>query len=136
MSDPGAETSSQQHGADQPGGGAPLAEVRPRGGVHHQTARRLSRSDINYNLYVYIYVALHCFIFSRHVNLDKYPTGEMTKEQFVAYSLEKDELAEEDNAGSLFEIFDKDSSGSMDFSEFLMANQASKVYIIETVYRA
>ena len=59
----------------------------------------------------------------------------MTKEQFVAYSLEKDELAEEDNAGSLFEIFDKDSSGSMDFSEFLMANQASKVYIIETVYR-
>ena len=133
MSDPGAETSSQQqHGADQPGGGAPLAEVRPRGGVHHQTARRLSRSE---TVHIHSFLNVHLYMFSRHVNLDKYPTGEMTKEQFVAYSLEKDELAEEDNAGSLFEIFDKDSSGSMDFSEFLMANQASKVYIIETVYR-
>ena len=50
----------------------------------------------------------------------------MKKEDFVAYTLERDEMAEEDTAGSLFLIFDKDQSGTMDFSEFLMASRASK----------
>ena len=58
---------------------------------------------------------------------DKYPSGEMTKEEFVSYTLEKDDTADEDIANSLFEIFDKDASGAMDFSEFIMACQASKV---------
>ena len=59
--------------------------------------------------------------------LYKYPTGEMKKEDFVAYILEKDDMAEEDTAESLFGIFDKDSSGTMDFAEFLMASHATKV---------
>ena len=59
--------------------------------------------------------------------IDKYPTGEMKKEDFIAYILEKDDMAEEETAESLFGIFDKDSSGTMDFSEFLMASQATKV---------
>ena len=58
---------------------------------------------------------------------DKYPSGEMTKEEFVAFTLEKDDTADEDIASSLFEIFDKDASGAMDFSEFIMASQVSKV---------
>ena len=60
-------------------------------------------------------------------NEDKYPSGEMSKEEFVSYTLEKDDTADEDIANSLFEIFDKDASGAMDFSEFIMACQASKV---------
>ena len=51
----------------------------------------------------------------------------MTKEQFVSFTLEKDDTADEDIANSLFEIFDKDASGAMDFSEFIMACQVSKV---------
>ena len=58
--------------------------------------------------------------------LAKYPSGEMKKEDFVSYSLEKDDMMEEDTAESLFAIFDKDSSGSMDFFEFLMASRVSK----------
>ena len=50
----------------------------------------------------------------------------MKKEDFVSYSLEKDDMMEEDTAESLFAIFDKDSSGSMDFFEFLMASRVSK----------
>ena len=58
----------------------------------------------------------------------KYPSGEMKKDEFVAYSLEKDDMMEEDTAESLFGIFDKDSSGSMDFFEFLMASRVSKAF--------
>ena len=54
----------------------------------------------------------------------------MTKEEFVSFTLEKDDTADEDIANSLFEIFDKDASGAMDFSEFIMANQVSKVFIL------
>ena len=50
----------------------------------------------------------------------------MKKDEFVAYSQEKDDMMEEDTAESLFGIFDKDSSGSMDFFEFLMASRVSK----------
>ena len=52
----------------------------------------------------------------------------MTKEEFVSFTLEKDDTADEDIANSLFEIFDKDASGAMDFSEFIMACQVSKVF--------
>ena len=51
----------------------------------------------------------------------------MKKEDFVSYILERDEMAEEDTAESLFGIFDKDQSGTMDFSEFAMASRATKV---------
>ena len=53
----------------------------------------------------------------------------MTKEEFVSFTLEKDDTADEDIAHSLFEIFDKDASGAMDFSEFIMACQVSKVSV-------
>ena len=58
--------------------------------------------------------------------LEKYPAGEMTKEEFVAYCLEKDDTAEESMSEALFRIFDKDSSGSIDFFEYVMASRASK----------
>ena len=61
--------------------------------------------------------------------LEKYPAGEMTKEEFVAYCLEKDDTAEESMSEALFRIFDKDSSGSIDFFEYVMASRASKVTI-------
>ena len=51
----------------------------------------------------------------------------MTRDEFTAFSLEKDENETGENAEALFEIFDKDSNGTMDFQEFLMANQANKV---------
>ena len=63
-----------------------------------------------------------------HSNKDKYPSGEMTKEEFVTFTLERDDTADEDNANSLFEIFDKDASGAMSFSEYMMACQVSKVW--------
>ena len=59
---------------------------------------------------------------------EKYPAGVMTKREFVEYCLEKDDTAEESLSEALFKIFDKDSSGSMDFSEYIMASRASKVF--------
>ena len=59
--------------------------------------------------------------------LDQYPSGEMTRDEFTAFVLEKDENETVENAEALFEIFDKDSNGTMDFQEFLMARQANKV---------
>ena len=51
----------------------------------------------------------------------------MTRDEFKAFVLEKDENETGENAEALFEIFDKDSNGTMDFQEFLMASQANKV---------
>ena len=59
--------------------------------------------------------------------VDKFPTGEMSRGEFVGYTLERDPRTGRDNADTLFDIFDKDSSGSMDFEEFLMASLATKV---------
>ena len=59
--------------------------------------------------------------------IEKYPAGVMTKQGFVDYCLERDETAEETLSETLFQIFDKDSSGSIDFSEYIMASRASKV---------
>ena len=61
--------------------------------------------------------------------LEKYPAGEMTKKEFVDYCLEKDDTSDESISETLFNIFDKDSSGSMDFSEYIMASRVSKVSI-------
>ena len=62
-----------------------------------------------------------------YIILDKFPSGEMTRDEFTAFVLEKDENETSENAEALFEIFDKDSNGTMDFQEFLMASQANKV---------
>ena len=62
-----------------------------------------------------------------YIILDKFPSGEMTRDEFTAFVLEKDENETGENAEALFEIFDKDSNGTMDFQEFLMASQANKV---------
>ena len=59
--------------------------------------------------------------------IEKYPAGEMTKQEFVDYCMEKDDTAEETLSEALFNIFDKDTSGSIDFSEYLMASRATKV---------
>ena len=53
----------------------------------------------------------------------------MSRGEFVGYTLELDPRTGRDNADTLFDIFDKDSSGSMDFEEFLMASLATKVRI-------
>ena len=53
----------------------------------------------------------------------------MTKKEFVDYCLEKDDTAEENLSEALFNIFDKDSSGSIDFSEYIMASRATKVVL-------
>ena len=62
--------------------------------------------------------------------IEKYPSGEMSKEEFVAVCMEKDEDSEE-GAESLFGIFDEDGSGTMDFMEFMMANNATTLKTIE-----
>ena len=74
-------------------------------------------------------VNINIVVDTQYIFVDKYPSGEMKKEDFVSYILEKDDMAEEDTAESLFGIFDKDQSGTMDFSEFAMASRATKVLI-------
>ena len=59
--------------------------------------------------------------------VEKYPAGEMTKQEFVDYCQEKDDTAEDTRSEALFNIFDKDGSGSIDFSEYIMAIRATKV---------
>ena len=59
--------------------------------------------------------------------MEKYPAGEMTKQEFVDYCQDKDDTAQETLSEALFSIFDKDASGSIDFSEYIMASRATKV---------
>ena len=54
---------------------------------------------------------------------EKYPNGEMTKIQFIDHCLADGES--KDHAESMFNVFDVDGSGTMDFVEFMMANNAS-----------
>ena len=63
--------------------------------------------------------------------LEKYPAGEMTKQEFVDYCQEKDDTTEDTRSEALFNIFDKDASGSIDFSEYIMASRATKVEFTE-----
>ena len=68
------------------------------------------------------------FVLKQHeAFLEKYPAGEMTKQEFVDYCQEKDDTAEDTRSEALFNIFDKDGSGSIDFSEYIMASRATKV---------
>ena len=53
-----------------------------------------------------------------------YTFGEMTRREFVHYCNRADGLTE-DEAESLFNVFDADGSGSMDFMEFMMAKNAT-----------
>ena len=62
--------------------------------------------------------------------IEKYPSGEMSKEEFIAACMEKDEDSE-DSAESLFGIFDEDGSGTMDFIEFMMASNATTLKSLE-----
>jgi Ca2+-binding EF-hand superfamily protein len=53
--------------------------------------------------------------------MNENPTGEMSKEQFI-------ETCDEDTkdiAESLFNVFDKDGSGTMDFWEYMLASNAT-----------
>lgn len=63
--------------------------------------------------------------------LEKYPEGEMTKEQFVSAIQEKNKSTDEDSAENLFSIFDADESGTMDFLEFMMASNATTLKTLE-----
>ena len=60
----------------------------------------------------------------------------MTRDEFTAFVLEKDENETGENAEALFEIFDKDSNGTMDFQEFLMASQRNRkcVFLLWTIF--
>ena len=55
------------------------------------------------------------------------PRGEMTKEQFLESS--KSSLGNEGGlmADSLFRVFDEDGSGTMDFSEYMMASNCTNL---------
>ena len=53
-----------------------------------------------------------------------YTFGEMTRKEFVAYCNKTDGLTYEE-AESLFNVFDADGSGTMDFMEFMMAKNAT-----------
>jgi Ca2+-binding EF-hand superfamily protein len=53
-----------------------------------------------------------------------HPKGTMTKADFISSCLEKDGISE-DKAEALFNVFDGDESGTMDFVEFLMASNAT-----------
>ena len=58
------------------------------------------------------------------VFLEAHPEGSMTKAQFVSSCLGKDG-GSEDQAAALFQVFDGDESGTMDFTEFMMASNAT-----------
>ena len=53
--------------------------------------------------------------------MNEYPGGEMTKDQFI----ETCEDDTKDIAESLFKVFDKDDSGTMDFWEYMLASNAT-----------
>ena len=53
--------------------------------------------------------------------INEYSGGEMTKEQFM----ETCEDDTKDIAESLFKVFDKDGSGTMDFWEYMLASNAT-----------
>ena len=52
---------------------------------------------------------------------NEYPKGEMTKEEFI----ETCDDDTKDIAESLFKVFDKDGSGTMDFWEYMLASNAT-----------
>ena len=54
--------------------------------------------------------------------MNEYPGGEMTKQQFIE-TCEADDTR--DIAESLFKVFDKDKSGTMDFCEYMLASNAT-----------
>ena len=55
------------------------------------------------------------------------PTGEMTKAQFLESS--KSILGDEEGlmADSLFRVFDEDGSGTLDFTEYMMASNSTNL---------
>ena len=63
--------------------------------------------------------------------MQKYPKGKMTKQEFLRES--KKFLSEDTRflAGSLFRVFDEDDSGSIEFYEFMMASNCTKLSSLE-----
>lgn len=59
--------------------------------------------------------------------LEKYPAGFMTKSEFLAFCMEKDGDTEDvkEKAEQLFNVFDGDENGTMDFMEYAMASNAT-----------
>lgn len=53
--------------------------------------------------------------------MNEYPKGEMTMEEFIETCDEETK----DMAESLFKVFDKDGSGTMDFWEYMLASNAT-----------
>ena len=56
--------------------------------------------------------------------MKNYPDGEMTKPQFIKRCISQYNSSEE-QAENLFNVFDGDSSETIDFSEFIMASHAT-----------
>ena len=53
------------------------------------------------------------------------------REEFLSHC--EDEGSDEDKGIALFNVFDEDASGTMDFPEFLMASNALKLRFVETL---
>ena len=58
--------------------------------------------------------------------MKNYPTGEMTKEEFIENS-KKMGTMKRCISESIFRVFDEDNSGTMDFEEFMMASNCSNM---------
>ena len=56
--------------------------------------------------------------------ITSYPEGKMTLDKFVMKCLEKEDSTEQ-QAAALFNVFDKDENGTMDFIEYMMAANAT-----------
>ena len=67
--------------------------------------------------------------------MQKYPKGKITKQEFLRES--KKFLSEDTRflAGSLFRVFDEDDSGSIEFYEFMMASNCTKLSSLEDKLR-
>ena len=61
-----------------------------------------------------------------------HPDGKMTQDKFIMKCLEKEDSTEE-KAVALFNVFDKDENGTMDFIEYMLAANATTLRCCQTV---
>ena len=62
--------------------------------------------------------------------VEKYPEGFMTKPEFLARCMKKYDTTEE-QAEAVFNVFDVDQSGTVDFAEFMMASHATTLRLVK-----